>query len=261
MAPCGWNVSGCGCGKGCWTSYDPAVRQRAAAAAALIIWAATGRQYGPCEITVAPSPPRRPVPLYQTYGVGPGGGLLSPVIDGGQWYNRPYAADSDVAAGCCTNAHCEVALEGPTTKAQISAVTVDGELVAPDAYVVMDGYLLVRIDGACWPACVNAATGTFTVTYSRGLAIPPAVQSAYERLACEMAKACTGGACALPQRMTRLTRQGVEIELEQVDTETPGALLTGIKDVDDIIMAVNPHRLTAPPAVLSPDLPPARRLT
>lgn len=261
MAPCGWEVSGCGCGKSCWTGYDPAVRERAAAAAALIMWAATGRRYGPCEVTVQPSPPRRAVPLYQTYELGPGGyALTTPVIDGGQWYNRPYANDDSI--GCCTPAHCEVALPGPTTTANIVEVLVDAEVVDPGAYVVMDGYLLVRTDGSCWPVCANSGTHpTFSVTYRVGLDIPPAVQGAYERLACEMAKACTGGACALPQRMTRLTRQGVEIELEQVDTETPGALLTGIKDVDDIILMVNPHRLTAAPAVMSPDLPAPRRIT
>lgn len=228
----------------------------------MIMWAATGRRYGPCTITVQPSAPSRPDPLYQTFPVGPGNGLLSPVIEGGQWYNRPYIGGEGT---CCTSAHCEVALEGPTTKAQVTSVTVDGVVVDADSYVVMDGYLLVRTDGACWPACVNyrdQSPAAFTVTYGRGLAIPPAVQGAFERLACELAKACTGAACALPQRMTRLTRQGVEIELEQVDTDTPGGLLlTGIKDVDDVIRAVNPHRLTAPPVVMSLDLPAPRRLT
>jgi hypothetical protein len=250
-------VSGCGCGKGCWTSYDPAVRERAAAAAALIMWAATGRRYGPCEVTVVPSGGRRPVPLYRTDEVGGGYGISAPVIDGGVWYNRPILED-----GSCCGSGCEVPLEGPTTKAQVSNVTVAGVTVDPAGYVVVDGYLLVRTDGACWPTCASVATPSdFSVTYSRGLAIPAAVQGAYERLACEMAKACTGAACALPQRMTRLTRQGVEIELEQVDTETPGALLTGIKDVDDVILMINPYRLAAAPAVLSPDMPAARRLT
>lgn len=264
MAPCGWTVGNCGCGVGCWDAHTPAVRARAEAAAALIMWAATGRRYGPCPVTVQPVAPPRNVPLYQTFEVGSGYGITRPVIEGGQWYNRPYTSGGDSV--CCRAGHgCEVALDGPTTKAQITSVTVDGEVINPDGYVVMDGYLLVRTDGACWPACVSfrqQSPPAFTVTYTVGLPIPPGVQGAFERLACEFAKACNNEPCALPRRMTRLSRQGVEIELEEVDNgAVPGQLLTGIQEVDDVIRAVNPHRLMAAPQVLTPDLPAPRRLT
>lgn len=262
MAPCGWTVVKCGCGTDCWTKYDPNVRTRAEATAALIMWAATGRQYGPCPIVVQPAGRCRPEPLYRTYPV-PGGGLATPFVSGGQWYNGPYAGDGDSGL-CCTSNGCEVALDGPTTKALISAVTLGGVVLANTNYVVMDGYLLVRTDGSCWPCCTNFSSQSppgFTVAYSIGLPIPPALQAAFERLACEMAKACNGGPCALPQRMTRLTRQGVDIEIEQVPVDERGMTLTGLKDVDDVILAVNPFRLTQAPAVLSPDLPPPRRLT
>lgn len=259
-APCGWAVETGACA-GLWETYTVQIRERAEAAAAMIMWANTGRRYGLCEITVQPSAAPRVDPLYRAYPVGPGNGLLSPVIDGGQWYNR-YGGDTDRA--CCTTAHCEVALEGPTTLANIAAVSVDGVLVDVSRYVVMDGYLLVRTDGQCWPACVNYGAQSppaFTVTYFRGLEIPAAVQGAFERLACELAKDAAGGACTLPQRMTRLTRQGVEIELDEVDVNETGPWLSGIKEVDDVIVAVNPYRLTAAPAVMSPDLPSPRRLT
>lgn len=264
MAPCGWVVEKCGCGSSCWTGYDPAVRERAQAAAALIMHAATGRQFGPCPVVVQPAGRCAPVPLYQTFTV-PGGGLATPYVSGGNWYNGPYMGDSD-SGNCCTASGCETYLDGPTTKALITAVTVAGEVVDPADYVVMDGHILVRVDGTCWPCCTNwtrQSPAGFTVAYSVGLAIPAGVQTAFERLACEMAKACTGGPCALPQRMTRLTRQGVDIEIEQVDAdgETSGALLTGIKDVDDVIKALNPARLTHAPQVMSLDMPRGRRLT
>lgn len=262
MAPCGWTVNSCGCGKSCWTGYDPAVRERASATAAMIMYAATGRRYGPCPITVQPSGRCAPAPLYQTFAV-PGGGLATPYISGGSWYNGPYVGDSDSGV-CCGSNGCEIALDGPTTKAQITSVTLAGELLSANAYVVMDGHLLVRTDGSCWPCCTNWSSQSpagFVVAYTIGLTIPAAVQAAFERLACELAKACTGGPCALPQRMTRLTRQGVDIEIEQVPVDERGMTLTGIKDVDDVILAVNPFRLTQAPMVLSPDLPPPRRLT
>jgi hypothetical protein len=230
------------------------------------MWAATGRRYGPCETVVQPQPPRRPDPLYRTFGLGAGGGLLSPVIDAGQWYNRPYSGDGGL---CCTTAHCEVELPSPTSKAQISAVTVAGVTVSSSAYVVFDGRTLVRTDGQCWPVCVNSAQqnpAAFTVALTVGLQIPDAVQAAFERLACEYASGCDGGECALPQRLTRLSRQGVDIEIEAVPAADPdggsgGLLLTGIREVDDVIRAVNPRGIVAAPQVLTPDLPAPRRLT
>ncbi len=262
MSPCGWVVEDCGCGS-CWKTLKPAERERAQNMAALIMWAATGRQYGQCEITVQPTGRRcADAPLYQTFGLGSAHGLLSPVVDGGQWFNRPtYGGEGS----CCTDTGCEVELAGPVLKDNILAVTVAGETVAADAYVVFDGRMLTRVDGSCWPCCVNFAAQDppgFTVTYLLGEDIPPGVQAAFERLACETAKACRGQACALPQRMTRLSRQGVDMEVEVVDRSvTPGRLLTGIKEVDDVILAVNPYGAAAPSAVLSPDMPMPRRLT
>lgn len=223
----------------------------------MIMWAATGRRYGKCPLIVQPAGQCSPEPGYLVFPVsGLGGGVYGPVIVDGIWYNRP-------SGGCCST-WCEVALEGPTTAADITEITVAGEVVDPAAYVVYDGNLLVRTDGQCWPCCINygqADPPGFVVEYEIGLPIPPAVQGAFERLACEMAKACVGGPCALPQRMTRLTRQGIDIEIEQVPVDERGMTLTGIKDVDDVILAVNPYRLTQAPQVLTPDLPLPRRLT
>jgi hypothetical protein len=194
---------------------------------------------------------------YRTYPVGGfGGGLVSPVIDGGLWYNRP-------TGGTCCPGACEVALEGPTTTAGITSVTVGGDDVDADAYVVQDGYLLVRTDGGCWPCCTNfgnVATG-FTVVYDVGLPIPAAVQAAFEELACETAKACVGGECKLPRTLSRLTRQGVDLEVAEIPTDVTGLILTGIRSVDDVIRADNPHQLTSAPLVLSPDMPLPRRVT
>ena len=256
MAPCGWTVTTCGgCGK-CWDGYTPDQRERAETIAATIMWAATGRRYGLCTVTVSPARACATEPLYQTYEVGGafGYGLASPVIDGGTWYNRP-------AGGCCATG-CAAELVGPTSKANIVSVTVDGVLVDADAYLVADGHQLVRVDGQCWPCCPSFTDPTaFAVTYRQGIAIPPAVQAGFERLACDIAKACVGAPCALPARMTRLTRQGVDIEVEPIPTTERGLILTGIKDVDDIIMADNPGRITAPPMVMTPDIPQPRRWT
>jgi hypothetical protein len=260
MAPCGWTVEGCGCGGAAWDTYPQDVQDRAQALAATIMWAATGRRYGVCEVTVMPAGQcsRLPGPEdgYRTYPVGtPAGmGLLAPVIVQGQWYNRPGGGL------CCTATGCEVVLQGPTTTGGIKAVSVDGEPVAADAYVVQNGDLLVRVDGECWPCCTkytDPATA-FTVTYDLGVPIPAALQAAFEELACELAKSCTGAACALPRTITRLSRQGVDVEVAELPVDTSGLVLTGLRTVDDVIRSLNPHQLVSAPLVLSPDTPQPR---
>jgi hypothetical protein len=159
-----------------------------------------------------------------------------------------------------------VALAGPTSTAAITSVTVAGAVVPAGAYTVYDGHLLTRIDGECWPTCRDYSdpAAAFTVTYLRGDQIPAHVQSAYERLACEVAKACTGADCALPQRIRSMTRQGVEIQMIETD-ETgrvrTGQIRTGIAMVDQVIDAENPHGLLQRPSVLSLDLPAPRMVT
>lgn len=265
MEPCGWVVNRCGCpGEQCWDNHLPAVRERAAALATGHMWAATGRRYGLCEITVQPCNPRSAPPLYQTWPVdsfGGGGGdgdgaYLLPMIEGGTWYNR-------CGAGCSCRARCEVPIPGPTTTAHITQVTVAGETVAPGAYQVHDGHLLVRVDGQCWPTCVDynrQDPPDFTVTYTRGEPVPADVQAATEMLACEYARACTGGECRLPQRLSRLSRQGVEVTVAEF-TEWGDLVRTGISEVDRAIWAHNPHRLQGRPQVLSPDVPTPRVVT
>lgn len=232
------------------------------------MWAATGRQFGACELTVMPCGPRPQAPLYQTFpvalahgaynpwGGGDDSGRPVPTIDGGAWFNRC------AGSGCSCAAACEVRLDGPVI--DIVEVRVAGDVVDPAAYRVHDRALLVRVDGGCWPSCqhMGAEVPDFTITYDRGTLIPTAVQAGFEQLACEYAKACLGQPCGLPPRVTNLTRQGVSVTVEQVtDTDTNGVIRTGIKTVDDIIKAVNPYGLTERPQVLSPDLPTNRVIT
>lgn len=260
-APCGWAVTGCGCGSTDWDTLPAAVKTYAEAVACQIMWAATGRQYGLCEITVRPCTRQtEPEPLYVDYPVdtsfGNGPGYPVAYVDNGQWHTTACAGS------CSCSGSCEVALDGPTTKANISAVTVAGVAVAPAAYEVHNGYLLVRVDGQCWPTCHDYSdpSEAFQVTYSRGKAIPDAVQQATNQFACELAKACQGGDCRLPNRTRSLTRQGVEMQLVDLTDDT-GRITTGIPEVDALIVAENPNKLQQPAMVLTPDLPSPRRIT
>ena len=258
-SPCGWEVTTCGCGQ-CWTTYTPEVRETASTLAIGVMWMATARRYGLCDVVVQPCP--KPVLLreYQTYPVDHPdyGGAY---IHQGQWYNGCTGTDEN--AGCCSE--CELDLEGPTTTAGITEVTIDGVILPPASYDVMNGHILVRTDGVCWPTCVNYSQQNppkLQVEYKKGIAIPPHVQKATERLSCEWAKACAGNAtCALPRRLRSLTRQGVEAVVEELSTSEPGRIRTGVPEVDMVIALENPHGRTMPSLVWSPDERPPRVLS
>jgi len=260
-APCGWTVEQCGCGS-CLTDYSPAVREAATALATTVMWAATGRRYGLCELTVLPCNPPPVEPLYQTFPVGsfsPFGlgdqPLTAPILDSGTWRN--------VSCGgrCTCQARCEVPLDGPVH--DVVEVLIDGEAVSPTAYEIHDLYLLVRKDGECWPTCQTFGEEVpgFEVTYHRGDPVPAPISFATGLLTCEYAKACAGKACGLPSRMTRLTRQGVEIQVADVPKDGKGRVRTGMRLVDDAIDADNPYGLIERATVMSPDLPAARVIT
>lgn len=261
VAPCNWELDPSVCYPE-WETVPEAVQEQSIALASRLIWAATGRRYGPCEFVIQPCAPKRLPPLYQVFpepglGGSSGGWNYYPYIRDGQWFNPGVGG-----CGCCSSA-CEVLLQGPTSTNSIIEVTVAGEVVAPEAYVVQNGEILVRIDGGCWPSCVNFGNQDppdFEIRYLRGLPVPPTVAAAASILAAEFARACQGGPCRLPQRMRRLTRQGVELEVAEIDRASR-RFLTGIDEVDMVIQAENPNALAARPRVYSPDRRKVRRPT
>lgn len=257
MAPCNWSVNPTALGVcSTWDDYATAVQDTALELAESFLWAATGRRFGICDITVRPLQPRTDPVAYQVYPVTPGSDGLSlpggPYLFGGRWFN------AGCATACCGAGECAVVLRGPV--ASVDEVLVDGEVVPASAYrvdVSRGAWLLVRIDGTCWPVCQSMVRevdeeDTFQVTYGQGVAVPATLEVATALLACEYAKSLTGGVCALPAKMTRLSRQGVEVEVEP---PSPDDGRTGIKLVDDVVSTLNPGRLKSPPVVISPDLP------
>jgi hypothetical protein len=253
MSPCGWTVTTCGCGT-CWDSYTDDVRSRAESLAAMVMWAATGRQFGLCSVTVQPQVRHELLPGYQTFPVAYEGFDNGPYIEHGQWKEDCSGQDSVCWTGAGT---CGALLNGPTKTSQVTSVKVDSVALPAGSFVVVDGDTLVRTDGVCWPTCTNVAQQSppaFEVTYQVGNPIPAAVQAAFETLACEYAKVCAGGKCSLPQTMRTLTRQGVEVTVAEVP-EDGRRFRTGIKVVDAVIAAVNPAGLSRRPMVYSPDMP------
>lgn len=242
--PCNWPVE-LDCAPD-WATYPPGVQSAAAAWATYILWSLTGRRYGPCSITIRPCGPKCLGPNgYLTFPVNSGStssaGMpwMIPWIDNGVWRN------CGCAGGCTCSATCEVALPGPV--AFIDEVTIDGVVLDPSAYRLdsLRGIpVLVRTDGGCWPDCQDmdadvTEVGSFAITYQRGTLVPRAGQIAAGLLAAEFAKACVGQDCALPQQLSSLSRNGVEVTVVDPATLVDNGL-TGIANVDLWIRAVNP---------------------
>lgn len=247
-----------------WTDYSLEVRNAASSWAAYILWALTGRQYGPCSVNYRPCSPRCGNTIgYLAFPVGQGGysggtaPWMIPWIDNGVWRN------CGCTGGCSCRARCEVPLQGPVS--MIDEVRVDGVVLTPTAYR-LDSYqgipVLVRTDGECWPECQDmeadvTETGSFVITYRRGVEVPRAGQIAAGELAAEFAKACTNQSCSLPQQLASLSRNGVEVQVLDPTTAFDNGL-TGIANVDLFIKAVNPYRRASRARVRSLDAPPVR---
>lgn len=255
MAPCAWDVDPVELGVCAgWADYSETVKANALTLASSFLWGATGRRFGLCPVTVRPGQSRYLEPaVYQAFPVTPGYSVVpgTPYLFGGRWFN------AGCGSPCCGSSLCGIVLRGPV--ASVDEVMVNGELVPATSYrvdIAGGAWWLVRVDGLCWPTCQDFRLeadqpGTFEVTYRLGEALPEALALATALLACEYATALTGGACKLPAKMTRLSRQGVEIEVEP---PAPGEGRTGIREVDDVIATFNPTGRKYPPVILSPDL-------
>lgn len=246
---CGWEGIDLGALGACtdWAQRPVAARNAALSLAVDYLWARTGRRFGVCPVTIEPRQgPNGAAPLYEAFPVLPGSAVsgewpVGPFLFAGRWFN------AGCGIACCGSRGCAVVLPGPV--ADVREVTVDGEAVPESAYrVIASGgaYLLERLDGECW-SCSG-----LSVTYGLGVPPPGSLVTAVALLACEYVKSLTGGECKLPARMTRLSRQGVDIEVDQVGGDTNS---TGIREVDDVIAALNPSGRQSPPLLLSPDLP------
>lgn len=261
---CGWTVDPTDlCAD--WATYSVAVQDAALQFATLTLWAATGRQFGPCSVTIRPCQTKEAAQQYRAYpvpsftGFGGNDSTWGPYIDGdGTWRN------CGCGPSCCCRPSCEIVLRGPV--ASITEIEVDGVLVASSAYRVdkaEGAFRLVRTDGMCWPTCQDfdaaaGETGSFTVEYTIGRLVPQSVLNAVSLLACEIAKGLNGGACGLPSRVQSLTRQGVTVEMANIDAAVAmfqSGITTGNDLVDRVIRIFNPTGRTRNWVIMSPDMP------
>lgn len=249
VGPCGWTIPDPLCCGEDWAAAPPDVQSAARDYAATILWAATGRQFGLCQISVRPCGMRRCNEGWEFYGYDWSGGTWVPYIFNGNWYN------CSCAGVCCCEPRCQVRLMGPVE--EVVEILIDGIAVDPDTYYVADEHWLVRTGGHCWPFCADLneliAEGTFEVTYLRGTPVPAALLNAAGTLACEWAKACLGGDCRLSNRVTSVIRQGITIDMVAPEQLLESGM-TGLWEVDTLIRAYNPHRTVERLRIYAPEL-------
>jgi len=240
-----------------WDDYDPAVQEQASALASRTFWMLTGYRVGGCPVTIRPCR-RACAGAPSTWAVFPvtsqgqfAGTWGGPHIVAGGWVNITCGCATQ---GCACTATCDLLLPGEASA--VLSVTLDGDDLDSDTWRLDPPNRVVAVGDQCWPLCQDMAAGvdepgSFTVTYQPGPAWSVADMAAVGSLACEYAKGCTGQPCALPANVTQVSRQGITMTL------TPGMFpdgATGIREVDAAIRRWNPHRLTAPSVVWSPDI-------
>jgi hypothetical protein len=115
----------------------------------------------------------------------------------------------------------------------ITAAEIDG---VPFTFYRRTGNYAIRTDGGGWPM-VNSTR----ITYNFGRLVPHTGKLAALILAAELGKMFAGQKCALPARVTSVSRQGVSYEsLESLEVLREG--LTGLYAVDQWLRSVNPYR-------------------
>lgn len=262
--PDGWAVTNFPACTTVWTGLTADQQALALRLAAFTVYSLTGRQFGTVTLTLRPCNAPALPPLYQTYpvnlinpwGTDEGNSYYPLYIQNGVWHNVGCAG-----INCC-GASCELQL--PRT-VSITSVVVDGAVVNPSAYRIDNGNLLVRTDGACWPQCQDldknpGVADTWTVTGVFGRLVPQEALDAAGILACELAKSIAGQPCRLPQRMQSLSRAGVSVQFPAVNTYLDRGL-TGLNEVDQMVVQFNPGRLAQSPKVFSLDQSPNRITT
>jgi hypothetical protein len=211
----------------------------------------TGGRFGLCSATVRPCRQPSPAPSYA-----PGAVAWQPVLVGGRWLNLG-------CGGGCGPGDTGTTLVFEAPVHDVVEVTLGGEALAPAAWRLDSGRLLVRQDGGRWPLSQDLSRplgdpGTWGVTVRVGSPVPQGGQVAAGKLACELARAAAGDkGCELPQRWQTISRQGVSISAALDSFEGLDEGKTGIWVIDSWVASVT--RPDQGFSIATPDYHAARR--
>lgn len=226
--------------------------EEAARVASYMLWAMSGRKYTG-ETTVT----ERYTCTLRNNRLGASRKTTSPILFGGDVYNIPsgdYDEYSELTADGMSP-DSRIRLRGrPVTKIH-SMRNRTGKILDPSSYYLVDHSVIHVKAGTAWTPCNTE------VTYSYGTPVPVAGKMAALTLATEFAKLWAGDDdCALPQRVTSISRQGVSYTILD-NQEFIAELRTGIYAIDLFLKTVNPDNARKKAKVFSVDTPRARRYT
>jgi hypothetical protein len=210
----------------------------------------SGRKYG--GITTVSE---KYVCASRAYRLGASSRNYTPELVGGDMYNIPFDEFDDYA---------ELTTDGmsPSTRLRLRGrpvIKIDsvrdrtGKIVDPSNYYLVDHSTLQARSGTAWAPC------NIEVTYTYGSPPPTTGKAAARILATEFIKLWSGDDdCALPQRVTSISRQGVSYTVLD-NQDFIDELRTGLYVVDLFLKSSNPDKARAKARVFSPDVPRARR--
>ena len=222
-----------------WESSDYAAE--AVKAASYIMWALSGRKYS--GVTTVTERYVRFAPLINTR-------LIQEAAIVNSRINKALAIVEP-----WVSAETRIRLRGQPVLEVNTVRNIGGGIVNPDSYYLVDHSTLQFSEGALIvPADIE-------VSYTYGAHPPTLGKMAARRVAIEFVKLWEGDSdCALPQRVTSVTRQGVTYTV--LDSQDFLAeMRMGIYEIDLFLKTVNPNKAQKRSKVFSPDIPKARRYT
>ena len=224
--------------------------EEAVRTASYLLWSMSGRKYtGETVVT------ERYTCTLRNNRMGPSIKTNSPVLFGGDVYNIPsgdYDEYSELTADGMSP-DSRLRLRGrPVLKIHAIRNRL-GKILDPSSYYLVDHSTIHIKAGTPWTPCNTE------VTYSYGASIPAVGKMAARTLAIEFIKLWSGDEdCALPQRVTSITRQGVSYTILDRQ-EFIDELRTGLYVIDLFLKTTNPDNARKKSKVFSPDQPRARR--
>jgi hypothetical protein len=177
-----------------------------------------------------------------------------PHMIGGSVFNLPAEDWNDSAyQSDGSSSLSRIRLRGkPVQKVHLVRSGYDGRIIPEDAYYLAEHSTLIANKGTPW------TPGNLEITYSFGQQPPTAGRHAARVFAIELIKSWEGDVCALPDRVTSVSRQGVSYTILD-NQDFLENFRTGIYLIDLFLKTANPAKALAPSKVFSPDIPRARR--
>ena len=215
-----------------------------------ILWAMSGRKYnGSTTVT------ERYITSIDAFRYqGASAKNFFPYMIHGSVYNLPAEDWNDSAyQSDGTSSLSRLRLRGqPVQEVHMMRSLYNGNIISPDSYYIAEHSTLIAYNGTPWPP------GNVEVTYTYGAKVPAAGRMAAKTFAIELIRLWSGDDCALPDRVTSVSRQGVSYTILD-NQDFLENMRIGIYEIDLFLKTANPSKALAPSKVFSPDKPRARR--